>query len=179
MSYPQGTENYFRKRYSINSQDACIIADHSMQFCVVQLNYRASDPWDLSFDTTLEFSFVQLSWWDLKNDISIFFDQAKNKIYFVHNLHEHLRPVFQPLTPVRFSFHLPCLHGKLLKVFISQTHSGSVWKVTWAHPEFGQVLASCSFDRTAAVWEEQGKTNYICYLYYDVIFENYDWNIES
>jgi len=32
-----------------------------------------------------------------------------------------------------------------------------VWKVTWAHPEFGQVLASCSFDRTAAVWEEQGK----------------------
>ncbi|XP_066266919.1 nucleoporin SEH1-like [Branchiostoma lanceolatum] len=35
-----------------------------------------------------------------------------------------------------------------------KTHSGSVWKVTWAHPEFGQVLASCSFDRTAAVWEE-------------------------
>lgn len=39
---------------------------------------------------------------------------------------------------------------------IFKTHSGSVWKVTWAHPEFGQVLASCSFDRTAAVWEEQG-----------------------
>lgn len=38
--------------------------------------------------------------------------------------------------------------------FILQTHSGSVWRVTWAHPEFGQVLASCSFDRTAAVWEE-------------------------
>ena len=37
-----------------------------------------------------------------------------------------------------------------------------MWKVTWAHPEFGQVLASCSFDRTAAVWEEQGnrKTSY-------------------
>jgi len=31
-----------------------------------------------------------------------------------------------------------------------------VWKVTWAHPEFGQVLATCSFDRTAAVWEEIG-----------------------
>ena len=38
-----------------------------------------------------------------------------------------------------------------------QTHSGSVWRVTWAHPEFGQVIASCSFDRTAAVWEELGK----------------------
>ncbi|XP_013785645.1 nucleoporin SEH1-like isoform X1 [Limulus polyphemus] len=35
-----------------------------------------------------------------------------------------------------------------------KTHSGSVWKVTWAHPEFGQVIATCSFDRTAAVWEE-------------------------
>jgi len=35
-----------------------------------------------------------------------------------------------------------------------KVHSGSVWKVTWAHPEFGQVLATCSFDRTAAVWEE-------------------------
>lgn len=36
-----------------------------------------------------------------------------------------------------------------------KTHSGSVWKVTWAHPEFGQVLATCSFDRTASIWEEQ------------------------
>ncbi|KAM7338241.1 hypothetical protein ACRRTK_001725 [Alexandromys fortis] len=35
-----------------------------------------------------------------------------------------------------------------------KTHSGSVWRVTWAHPEFGQVLASCSFDRTTVVWEE-------------------------
>lgn len=58
MSYPQGTENYFRKRYSINSQVACIIADHSMKFCIVQLSNIASDPRDLSFDTTLEFSFV-------------------------------------------------------------------------------------------------------------------------
>lgn len=36
-----------------------------------------------------------------------------------------------------------------------KTHSGSVWRVTWAHPEFGQVLATCSFDRTACIWEEQ------------------------
>lgn len=33
-------------------------------------------------------------------------------------------------------------------------HFGSVWKVTWAHPEFSQVIATCSFDRTAAIWEE-------------------------
>ena len=35
-----------------------------------------------------------------------------------------------------------------------KSHYGSVWKVTWAHPEFSQVLATCSFDRTAAIWEE-------------------------
>lgn len=35
-----------------------------------------------------------------------------------------------------------------------RSHSGSVWKVTWAHPEFGQILATCSLDRTAIIWEE-------------------------
>ncbi|XP_075678683.1 nucleoporin SEH1-like [Dermatophagoides pteronyssinus] len=40
-----------------------------------------------------------------------------------------------------------------------KTHAGSVWKVTWAHPEFGQILATCSFDRTAIVWEEMVADN--------------------
>jgi len=35
-----------------------------------------------------------------------------------------------------------------------QGHVGSVWRVAWAHPEFGQVIASCGFDRTIAIWEE-------------------------
>ena len=38
----------------------------------------------------------------------------------------------------------------------TQAHSGSIWRVSWAHPEFGQVLATCSFDRTVIIWEEQG-----------------------
>ena len=38
-----------------------------------------------------------------------------------------------------------------------KTHSASVWRVAWAHPDFGQVLVTCSFDRTAIVWEESGK----------------------
>ncbi|XP_076449849.1 nucleoporin SEH1-like [Babylonia areolata] len=41
-----------------------------------------------------------------------------------------------------------------------KTHSGSVWRVSWAHPEFGQVLATCSFDRTAAVWEKEAGQNH-------------------
>lgn len=52
----------------------------------------------------------------------------------------------------------------LVYILIIQTHSGSVWKVTWAHPEFGQVLASCSFDRTVAIWEEQGKKDILRWL---------------
>lgn len=34
-------------------------------------------------------------------------------------------------------------------------HLGPVWRVTWAHPEFGAIIASCSFDRNVLIWEEQ------------------------
>ncbi|KAJ3212824.1 epoxide hydrolase, soluble (sEH) [Dinochytrium kinnereticum] len=34
-------------------------------------------------------------------------------------------------------------------------HDCSILKVSWAHPEFGNVLASCSLDRTVKIWEEQ------------------------
>jgi len=33
-------------------------------------------------------------------------------------------------------------------------HQGPVWKLQWAHPQYGRILASCSFDRTVAIWEE-------------------------
>jgi WD40 repeat protein len=36
-----------------------------------------------------------------------------------------------------------------------KAHYGPVWRVAWAHPEFGQILASCSFDHTVHIWEEQ------------------------
>ena len=49
-------------------------------------------------------------------------------------------------------------------LFIFQTHYGSVWRVTWAHPEFGQVLATCSFDNTAAIFEEQSMLEVIPWL---------------
>lgn len=35
-----------------------------------------------------------------------------------------------------------------------KAHYGPVWKLAWAHPEFGQILASCSFDKTVVIWEE-------------------------
>ena len=33
-------------------------------------------------------------------------------------------------------------------------HQGPVWKLKWAHPQYGRIIASCSFDRTVAIWEE-------------------------
>lgn len=45
-------------------------------------------------------------------------------------------------------------HGSWSLSAAWKAHSGSVWKVTWAHPEYGQVIATCSFDRTASIWEE-------------------------
>ncbi|PIL30777.1 transporter [Ganoderma sinense ZZ0214-1] len=34
-------------------------------------------------------------------------------------------------------------------------HTGPVWQVAWAHPKFGQILASCSYDGKVIIWKEQ------------------------
>merc|ERR1712080_304712 len=37
-------------------------------------------------------------------------------------------------------------------------HDGPVWQVAWAHPKFGTMLASASYDRRVIIWrEEQNK----------------------
>ena len=36
-----------------------------------------------------------------------------------------------------------------------QAHNGTVLKVRWAHPEYGNLLASCSNDRTVMIWEQR------------------------
>ncbi|XP_021741791.1 protein transport protein SEC13 homolog B-like [Chenopodium quinoa] len=33
-------------------------------------------------------------------------------------------------------------------------HQGPVWQVAWAHPKFGSVLASCSYDGRVIIWKE-------------------------
>lgn len=33
-------------------------------------------------------------------------------------------------------------------------HEGPVWKVSWAHPKFGSVVASCGYDMKVIVWKE-------------------------
>jgi len=34
-------------------------------------------------------------------------------------------------------------------------HDGPVWQAVWAHPKFGTLLASCSYDGKVLVWKEQ------------------------
>lgn len=58
-----------------------------------------------------------------------------------------------------------CSSDKLIKVFEVvgdqhahvadlRGHEGPVWQVCWAHPKFGSLLASCSFDHRIIVWKE-------------------------
>lgn len=34
-------------------------------------------------------------------------------------------------------------------------HSGAVWQVSWAHPKFGNIIASCSYDKRVIIWKEE------------------------
>ena len=38
-------------------------------------------------------------------------------------------------------------------------HQGPVWQVCWAHPKFGSILASCSYDGRVIIWKEISKQN--------------------
>lgn len=55
-----------------------------------------------------------------------------------------------------------CSSDQIIRVFnqagvltaVWKAHLGSIWRIAWAHPEFGQVLVTCSFDRKICIWEE-------------------------
>lgn len=38
----------------------------------------------------------------------------------------------------------------LTKIFLNF----KVWQIAWAHPKFGNILASCSYDRKVIIWKE-------------------------
>ena len=37
----------------------------------------------------------------------------------------------------------------------NRRHTGPVWQVAWAHPKYGHILASCSYDGKVLIWKEQ------------------------
>ncbi|CAK0773637.1 hypothetical protein CVIRNUC_004086 [Coccomyxa viridis] len=65
-----------------------------------------------------------------------------------------------------------CSSDRTIKVFdtageqtieLSQLigHDGPVWQVTWAHPKFGSLLASCSLDQKVIVWKEAQEAQWV------------------
>ena len=36
-----------------------------------------------------------------------------------------------------------------------------MWQVAWAHPKFGSILASCSYDRKVIIWKETAENQWI------------------
>lgn len=40
-------------------------------------------------------------------------------------------------------------------------HEGPVWQVAWAHPKFGSILASCSYDRKVIIWKETSENQWV------------------
>jgi len=46
--------------------------------------------------------------------------------------------------------------GQWIKSASWKKHGGAVWKVRFAHPEFGQVLATCSFDNSVHIYDRDG-----------------------
>eukprot|EP01084_Bolivina_argentea_P316637 548906_1 len=40
-------------------------------------------------------------------------------------------------------------------------HRGPVWKLSWAHPKYGRVLASCGYDKQVIIWRQQNGSKWI------------------
>lgn len=56
---------------------------------------------------------------------------------------------------IRLNWHL------LKRFFLLQSiykqlfsHNGPVWQISWAHPKFGNIIASCGFDKKVCIWKE-------------------------
>lgn len=37
-------------------------------------------------------------------------------------------------------------------------HESPVWQITWSHPKFGNILASCGYDSKVIVWKEDNNS---------------------
>lgn len=57
--------------------------------------------------------------------------------------------------------------GQRVQVAELKGHEGPVWQVAWAHPQYGALLASCSYDRKVCVWKEQSPGQWIRVYTYD------------
>lgn len=54
-------------------------------------------------------------------------------------------------------------------------HAGPVWQISWAHPRYGNILASCSYDRKVIVWKESNGGQWTNWYEYN----NHDSSVNS
>ena len=45
--------------------------------------------------------------------------------------------------------------GSWIKRCDFSAHDSAIWKVKFAHPDFGNILATCSYDKIVGIWEEK------------------------
>lgn len=45
-------------------------------------------------------------------------------------------------------------NGTWVKTSDFAAHDAPIWKIKWSHPDFGSILASCSYDKSVMIWEE-------------------------
>jgi len=58
------------------------------------------------------------------------------------------------------------------KRFNFKAHDGPIWQVAWAEPGCGNLLASCSYDKTIKIWSEQ---NLVLTSLHTL--NKYDWSV--
>ncbi|KAJ1922603.1 epoxide hydrolase, soluble (sEH) [Tieghemiomyces parasiticus] len=58
-------------------------------------------------------------------------------------------------------------------------HDSSLTKVCWAHPEFGNLIATGSFDRTVRIWQQTSNQNSAAGAGLDTVYPNADGQVEE
>ncbi|XP_011211710.2 protein SEC13 homolog [Bactrocera dorsalis] len=66
-------------------------------------------------------------------------------------------------------------NGNQILIADLKGHQGPVWQVAWAHPKFGNLLASCSYDRKVIVWKEGAANEWTKFYEYN----NHDSSVNS
>lgn len=59
-----------------------------------------------------------------------------------------------PLHALRLRHRVATLLPQVTHLADLAGHDGPVWQVAWAHPKYGSLLASASFDGKVLVWKE-------------------------
>lgn len=71
-----------------------------------------------------------------------------------------------------------CSSDKTIRIYSTSTgnhsllatlegHDGPVWQVSWAHPCFGNLLASCSYDKKVIIWKEKEPNTWVKHYEFD------------